>query len=719
MVNNKDLIADRPAVKESEDKFQRYNFACRIAETITQTKSNDGIVLGIYGSWGEGKTSIINFIDSELSKNNEIIRIKFNPWRYSDENTLLLNFFDKISKALKIKLLSRKERTGKWLSKKSDFISCDMPKIGDISKIVNTVGNWLGTVDIEELKNRLNEIIIDSKKKLVIFIDDIDRLDKDEIYSVFRLVKLTADFTNTTYILSFDEQVVSKSIADRFGDGDTESGRNFLEKIIQVPLNLPKAQPEALRDYCFELINGIFETIQLDLPKDEGRRFVSLFTTHLLNKFETPRMVVRYSNILSFSIPMLAGEANFVDLMMMEALKIIYPQIYKFVKENPEYFIGDYENALGESDEDKKNVLKEEINKLCNEFHEKEKKSIIELLQELFPLLKKVYQNIYFPYRTPTDWYKNKRIASQEYFNRYFSYSVIKGEISDVSFEQFISNLPLMSEKEIAKEVKELTQNSSAGNFIYKLRNIEDEFNWDITKKLVSVLILNTDLFPNNLQNHFFESKSPKGQLAIFIFLLIKKHNVIKEQLSFSKEIVHKASSLEFAFDILRWLNPNEEKDDNIFTKEQIKEIWKILLKRVLKESGRKDIFEVFPEEAYMICKFWEGFDKENFNQYIHKVIDKNPKKSIAVLRTYLPRYRAIGNEKYRDGNLDEKTYQYLISILDKEYMAQNLLKIYSEEKLSASEVNWEEQNRTNLSDFDAVRQFYHWYKLDKKEELT
>lgn len=713
MINN-DFHTDCPVSIESEDRFQRYNFARQIAKTIVQKESKKGIVIGIYGTWGEGKTTVINFIDSELSKNKEIVCIKFNPWRYSDENTLLLNFFDKISRSLEVKLLNKKERAGKWLSQKSGFISCNIPKIGDISKVVNTIGNWLGCVDLEALKNRLDEIIIRSKKKLVIFIDDLDRLDKNEIYSVLRLVKLTADFTNTTYVLSFDETAVSKSIEEKFGSTNLNAGRNFLEKIIQVPLALPKAQPDALRDYCFEMINNMLIINNLNLPDEEEKRFALLFTSHLLNKFDTPRSIVRYANSLSFSIPLLAGEANIVDVMLIEAIKITSPNLYSYIKENPEYFIGDYKNILGKPDEDKKNTIKTKINELCKNFNEKEKGSIITLLCEIFPQLKCIYQNMAsYPEWRIKKLYKNKRIASQNYFNRYFSYCVIKGEISDISFNQFIDSLPMATEADVINNIKKLIEDSSVSNFIYKLRNWETDFNWEASQKIVSSLITIVELFPNNIQDYLLDSQTSRGQLAIFIYQLIKNHTNSKEQLDFSKKIVDKTTPLEFAFEILRWLNLNDERNDSIFTQEQIKEVWDVLLKRVLTKANKDDIFEEFPEETYLICKFWEKFAKDEFTQYISGVLAKNPQKAILLLRSYLPRIRVMGDNKWREKDFDEKAYKYFITIFDKRYIAETLFRIYPETELKKQKVKWMTRDEAEVSDFDMVIQYYHWYSHD------
>lgn len=73
-------LADKPISEEKDDKFQRYNFSKRIAETILNRKSSDSIVIGLYGAWGEGKTSVLNFIKQELNPHYpNVIQFSFNP----------------------------------------------------------------------------------------------------------------------------------------------------------------------------------------------------------------------------------------------------------------------------------------------------------------------------------------------------------------------------------------------------------------------------------------------------------------------------------------------------------------------------------------------------------------------------------------------------------------------------------------------------------------
>ncbi|MFT4168491.1 MAG: P-loop NTPase fold protein [Dysgonomonas sp.] len=715
---DKEYIADSPVLIEKDDRFQRYNFARRIAETIIKRKQGEGIVIGIYGAWGEGKTSVINFIDTELSSQEDIIRIKFNPWRYSDENSLLYSFFCKMAEELGENLLNLREKIGRFLQKHSEVISCDLPKIGDMSKAIGSIGNLLGGTELEELKNRLEEIILKSGKKVIIFIDDIDRLDKNEIHSVFRLVKLTANFSNSIYILAFDENVVSSAIGERYATNDSNSGRNFLDKIIQVPLNIPKAQPEALQDYCFQIINEILRNDKFDLTKEEGQRFGMNFSTTLLQCFDTPRMIVRYGNSLSFALPLLNGEVNLADLMLIEGVKIAYPNLYEYIKENYNYFIEEYKNILGKEDNDKKELVKKKIETLIINYEKKEQDRIIELLCELFPILQSIYKNMAFSNRQYENWYKDKRISSPYYFKRFFSYTVIKGELSDISFNSFVSNLSTLSLIEIRENIKQLITTSSAKSFIYKIRIFEKDFSWEDSKKISLALSKLSKIFPDEKdQFSFLDSQTPKGQLAIFIYRLIWNHKSEKDQLSFVKKLVHEIDNIEFVFDFIRWLQPNEDKEnDNIFKKEELIQIWKELNNRVLKETKCGDIFDDFPEVSYKICKYWENYDKVGFRKYIKKVTNDNPQKIIQILRNYLPLYSSLGSNKTREGDLEQKTYQYLTNILDKEFIMKLLLKLYTKRKLNKEDAMWNGDKKEKLEDFELASQFYHWYKLDSSK---
>ena len=97
-----DFSADKPVEAPADDYFQRYEFARRIAQVIGGRRESTSITLGVYGAWGEGKTSVMNFIARELTVHTETIVVPFNPWRFADESSLLLAFFGTLANRLKL-----------------------------------------------------------------------------------------------------------------------------------------------------------------------------------------------------------------------------------------------------------------------------------------------------------------------------------------------------------------------------------------------------------------------------------------------------------------------------------------------------------------------------------------------------------------------------------------------------------------------------------------
>jgi predicted KAP-like P-loop ATPase len=86
------MFPDNPVLDPAQDKFNRLPFAQRIAEVIVSRRDSSSIAIGIYGAWGEGKTTVFNFVEKTLENHSNIICVRFNPWFFRDEEKLLLSF---------------------------------------------------------------------------------------------------------------------------------------------------------------------------------------------------------------------------------------------------------------------------------------------------------------------------------------------------------------------------------------------------------------------------------------------------------------------------------------------------------------------------------------------------------------------------------------------------------------------------------------------------
>lgn len=173
--------SDAPIVDASQDVFNRFPFAQRVANVISNRQDASSIVIGIYGAWGEGKTSVFNFIESELDQEEHVVCIRFNPWRFADENTMLLNFFNDLVQAIDRDLETKAEKLGKVVDTYFKPLAQALGK----GENIEAVSSILSSADIEEIKSRVEKILEEERKRIVVLIDDIDRLEKSEIHAVF------------------------------------------------------------------------------------------------------------------------------------------------------------------------------------------------------------------------------------------------------------------------------------------------------------------------------------------------------------------------------------------------------------------------------------------------------------------------------------------------------------------------------------------------------
>lgn len=701
--------ADKPVSEENEDRFQRYSFSKRIADTIIARSSSESIVFGLFGAWGEGKSSVINFISQELDKNEETIQIHLNPWRYNDEDTLLFAFFKKITEALGKNLQTKKEKSAGFIKKYGSAVSV-------FGFDFSGVGKSMAEVDLELLKNRVDEFLSESTSKIIVFIDDIDRLDKQEIYSLFRLVKLTADFSNTTYILSFDEGMVAAAIGERFGAGDVKSGASFLEKIIQVPLNIPKAQPEALKKFCFNFVDHAFNANQLDLPKEEVQRYVLQFTTNILPRLNTPRLAVRYGNTISFSIPLLNGEVNIIDLLLIEAIKIFYPAHYEFIKHNAHYFVGSYKEFITHGrDQAKIDQLNKHLEELGKDLPSEQRSQIRNLLTDLFPTLNTVFGNFWQNEGEENDWYRNKKIGSAKYFDRYFSYAVIEGDISDIEFGDFMNGVAGRTDEENLQLINEILEGSVPGNLIAKLRSREENIEWEKVEKLVKAVSNISGSLPNSGGMLGYGFETTYGQAAIFIYQLLKNHKdediyaVAKELMAFPKDFT-------FAYNINYWLRVGDRPEDKLFKEEQYDELAAILYKRAVAEAGDESIFVKFPDHMIYLSNAWYQQDKAGLETYAKDFMDRDKTNVLTLLKAFVP----VGRSNVREGeykaDITEGQYRYITSLFDKEDLMRRITENFSLEEITKEKPFMIDFGQKEYTDLNMVRQFQRWYQLEAEK---
>jgi len=729
---------DKPVHVEEEDFFKRYGFAKRIADSIKSHKSPDCVVFGISGAWGEGKTSVLNFIETELSSSHpDIICLRFNPWRYSNENTLLESLFISLAQKIKETITDKKEKKElfgpeKFVKNDDDPLKTDGENVGDLLKeygkasasliglgrAVGTLGEGLSSINIEKRKERIENILEKTGRRLIVFIDDIDRLDKDEIYSIFKIVKLTGDFKYMTYILSFDNNMVASAIGERFGGGDIKAGRNFLEKIIQVPLQIPKAQHTLLKDFCFKVIESALRESEVVLLEEEVKRFFTEFSSHVLSRLKTPRLAVRYGNSLQFLLPMMKGEVNVVDFMLIEAIKIFFPEFYEFIKNNSGYFIYAYINV---QDGEKINRIKSFANELSKDYSDADRAGIQSLLQNIFPQLNDVYRSrpshMYIDDSGLDDWYNEKRICSPKYFDRYFTYSIQEGEISDVEFEKILSELDTSNVQDLNKKFEDVINSASASDFLTKIRSREKTYSWEEAQKISKAIVLIGDKFLKDDHNTFFGYYSPLLEAAMFVSKLIDKGENNGLKIKLAKELTKSTKSFEFAYQIHSGLVSNNYKD-KIFSTDECNDLSRVLIDKAIEESKESSIFEEFDfiKIRYLLI-YWHNLDESGLKSYIRMILGKDKSKVVSLIEYFTPIGRSSAHpEPYKD-DFSKDEYDWMAQIFEMDYIYQVLQETVENEIDISDVVFAPHKGIPNPSSENILKQFVHWHKKAIEEE--
>lgn len=666
------FLSDAPIGDPGEDRFQRAPFAQRIADSIIDSKSRNTMVIGIYGAWGEGKTSVLEMIEKQLAEKEEIVSLTFNPWRYKDEDGLLKQFFTLLADSLNTKLRKRKEIIGEVLKEYGEYIDIDIPFFGSPGKKAARAGEALSRVSMEDLKKRVESILLENEKKIVVMIDDIDRLEKEEIHAVFRLVKLTGNFAYTTYILAFDENIVSAAIGERFGKGDQQAGFNFLEKIIQVPAKIPLAQKSALQRYCLEKIEEVLAVNHAVLNFREREEFMFNFSSALLPRLSTPRLAVRYANTVSFSLPLLLGEVNYVDLLLIEGVRIFYPEVYELIRARPQYFTTDVRK-----DTEKAADLGKYLTQATRGYRPDEQRNIRELLHSLFWKNSVSGDAGIHPPGAPTaqaavTHHGLKRVSSPDYFSRYFSYTVLAGEVSDVQLSAILESVKSSNPADIAGRLRALLAQSAPDKLLDKLSQpIESLDNSAAVKMVEAIALIGDALMDKHSGTYGFDPVGP--QAGLYLLKLLGKMADPYPALSM---FIKKCSS----FPLLSSTMLCCFRSDGIpraFTGDKAKLLARLYITRALQFAGDQPVWEAYPAATEFLFSLWQDYGVSgNLNRYIQKQLGKEPRTAQSLVSAFTMPVYDLRSKRYSAGNFDNDAYRRFSKLVDPKIVYEAIWKI-------------------------------------------
>lgn len=336
---------ERPIETKSDDSLNRGEFIGRLSKSLVTSRGiSTGIVVGLTGSWGSGKSSLLNLLREHLKlQYPEILIVNFDPWLVSGRDDLITQFLAQVigtinsEPKLHDKLKSISKTLAKYGSQLSPIVNVVKPGLGTILRSSFAVVEQAlsGTKDLFRLRKDLEAELEKAGLPIVVMIDELDRVEDQEVRAVAQLVRAVADFRSISYILAFDAERVTDALG---GAGDkterAERGKAYLEKIVQLQIPVPIMLEEEILKLIESSLLPIL--VELGAPKDalSNERYREVASALTSGVISTPRDVKRLIGTFHAIVGMVFGEVDWIDVFVYCALLVKAPASVDLLRKN-------------------------------------------------------------------------------------------------------------------------------------------------------------------------------------------------------------------------------------------------------------------------------------------------------------------------------------------------------------------------------------------------
>jgi hypothetical protein len=482
---------DRPITTKEDDRLGFTPVAEHLAHAIADETAPDGLVFGIEGRWGSGKSTLINLTIEALRRIGgrapEIIT--FSPWLVGERDELLRTLFDELATAA-VKIdpvdtadqsqpnstatgwgwkrrgpdehwkLKQREELKQGLGTKLQTFGAVTSTLGKLARAGGAMGiplaDLMGTAlersadaaqvlaaggSISKRKMELIGALKLLSRPIVVFVDDLDRLEPREAVEVLRLIRAVADFPNIIYVLSYDPTVVAQTLSKAV---QVDDGAAFLEKIVQVSFRVPRPEAYDLRRWLWSEVQKLFAEELQSSPSDQSipQRLARAIEVQGGRYLKTPRDVVRVLNALRLHGLPVRSRIDVPDMVWLQLVRIGNPDLYAWVEEYLVDVSAVSNGAVVTTDSARS--MAQRMQQLL-QLEDLEVIRAIMDLQEILPGLLppeqgqtqiRVYQDLNKLALEPL--VAARRLGSPQHYRYYFAFSQPSGTVSDVEVTQFI-----------------------------------------------------------------------------------------------------------------------------------------------------------------------------------------------------------------------------------------------------------------------------------------
>ena len=448
---------DLPIRDPKDDEFGYGAFAKAIADCIRGIKRPNGSAIAIHGPWGAGKSSLVNLVLHELenspdeASSTDLIVISFSSWCYRGEEGIVNGFFRALKAGLPI--LGKKNKNYNLVKDLLTHLAISVgsamavdagadPAVIEVAESAARRHHdtqkgqkeekkyMKKNKTIEELQEEIGEKL---KERVLIVIDDIDRLAPEEAMSVFRLIKSVGRIQNVMYLLSYDRKITENHISSKY----SFEGSHYLEKIVQANFDMPEPTPHVLEKIIDQRLNEIIqEAIQNEINMDP-QRVRNVIRDVVMPDVRNIRDIHRLFNMLSVTYNAVRNDVDMADFVAIETLRFFHLEAYQAIRSRKSILTDS--RRFGDRERLDARIENEIICRMNKDVSQnKEKVRLKSMLASLFPPINPY--NAEYIDRDTYNWRIEKRVCSEIHFDTYFRFSVSSEVVSESEFGEFVHN---------------------------------------------------------------------------------------------------------------------------------------------------------------------------------------------------------------------------------------------------------------------------------------
>ncbi|PMY68487.1 MULTISPECIES: P-loop NTPase fold protein [Pseudomonas] len=476
-----EIGTEAPIRTKGEDRLRRVGYAYRIADVLSELSPREGRVFAIRGGWGFGKSSLKHLVIEQLeARDKHSDWLDFNPWQWGDGNAISRALFAQIAdklggdnsqEALKRAATLRKYGailsganaplkqaggsqqkittilTNASLISFASSIGFDLPSAATVAGVlagitiaISLLGRWLSHMgrdrsneSLDQVRKALEERLRELKRPLIVFVDDIDRLEQDQIRVLLRQVKANANLPNIVFVLLFQPSIVESAL-DPVADGD---GRAFLEKIVQASFDLPMVPTHMVHRIFTENLSQLANAYASEKNGFEQIRWGNALIGSIQPRLRNMRDAHRLLSSVAVHLPLHASgdllEVNIVDFLVLETLRVFEADLHEALFREKTLLLQE-----GKYRGDGRPIAQAAMKDLLSTVPEERRELAKETIELLFPQVEWVMGGPRYDHGFQQQWAEAKQVCTSRFFPRYFELQTALGEISERRFTEFL-----------------------------------------------------------------------------------------------------------------------------------------------------------------------------------------------------------------------------------------------------------------------------------------